>query len=1019
MSIVPTAEQQAILDLGPTSIRVRAGAGTGKTTTVALVISNLVANHGIAPERILGMTFTNKAAAELADKVAEFLPETVDPARQVEVHTYHGFAAQVLAEYGPLAGVDTRSGVITPTFGRQLIRDVFYHTPRPHLDMTYQGTLDRIRKLGDQLGDHLLRPEDILRASSIHQEDEVWMQRVEMAETLVAYNEAKRQLGVVDYADLVTISTRLLRDHPPLGRAIRERYGVLVLDEYQDTNPAQRVLITTIFGGGFPVIAVGDEDQTIYEWRGASAQNFEEFTGHFPTGDGRPAHDTSLTLNRRSGPGILEIANEIRHRANPTAEPLEAAGDDGTEVVTYWGHDVLAEAEWIARQFEALHEQGTPWLEMAVLFRKNKDFPVVVDVFGRHDIPLEVANVGGLLSVPEISLLRAWLSVLQNPEDSTALAQILFGSGYRLGIADLAVLTRWLIAKSPEEPDSEEPEPITLVEAIEASDDIGGLSPEARKRLNRFHEIYRHLLVETQGLSLAETCRLILDRTRAWQDIEALPPNPRLTARLNVYRFLDLADDWSPLSGRPSVAAFLDYLTTMEEEPAEELDSARLSGEDAVTLVTVHRAKGLEWENVAIPAVFDGNFPSMPAGGYPDPVRFAHQLPVEFRLDTTVADLPDDDSARRAFLRDRHFAQEWRVAYVAATRAKRRLFVSGAYWYGLPEPRMTPTKPSPLFEIVQSHSDTIDAGHAEVGPRPDVLRSPDRGPDPDPLFTDGWQAALRMAMESPEEIDDLARQHGLGDEYSRLVSEWDERLFALDEVAPMDRPTAAPTVSVTGLVTYAQCPKRFYWSEVDPLPRRHNLAASRGSEIHRRIELHQKGNIPFDELQPGLYDAVDEPAEDEGGGYKAYESSRFAELRAAYVEAPFGVELDNGVTVRGRIDAIYVDGAHWEVVDFKSGRRNDDPSRVVQLEAYAVAVNDVPFGDSRPESVDVTFAYLGGELDEVRIPADESWVRSARSHLAGLTDSIRQGRFDESPGPWCHHCDFLQFCVVGQNEVAE
>jgi len=226
-------------------------------------------------------------------------------------------------------------------------------------------------------------------------------------------------------------------------------------------------------------------------------------------------------------------------------------------------------------------------------------------------------------------------------------------------------------------------------------------------------------------------------------------------------------------------------------------------------------------------------------------------------------------------------------------------------------------------------------------------------------------------------------------------------------------------VSVTGLVTYAQCPKRFYWSEVDPLPRRHNLAATRGSEIHRRIELHQKGNIPFDELEPGLYDAVDEPAEGDGGGYKAYESSRFAELRAGYVEAPFGVELENGFTIRGRIDAIYVDGGHWEVVDFKSGRRNDDPSRLVQLEAYAVAVNDVPFSGSRPESVDVTFAYLGGGLAEVSTPADDSWVQAARSHLTELTDSIRQGRFDESPGPWCHHCDFLQFCVVGQNEVAE
>jgi DNA helicase-2/ATP-dependent DNA helicase PcrA len=1024
VTIQPTLEQQRILDLGPTSIRVRAGAGTGKTTTVALVISNLVREHGIDPERILGMTFTNKAAAELAEKVKGLLPDTVDQARQVEVHTYHGFAAQILSEYGPLAGVDTRSGVITPTFARQLIRDVFFHEPQEHLDMTWRGTLDRIRKLGDQLGDHLLRPEDIIKASTIHRDEDTWAKRVEMAETLVGYNRAKAELRVVDYSDLVTLSTRLLRDHPGLAEVIRDRYRVLVLDEYQDTNPAQRVLITTIFSGGFPVVAVGDEDQTIYEWRGASAQNFEDFIQHFPTADGTPAHDTNLTLNRRSGPAILSIANEIRRKANPGADPLQAADEFETEVITYWGQDALAEAEWIAREFESLHETGVPWSDMAVLFRKNKDFPILVDVLSRHDIPLEVANVGGLLSVPEISFLRAWLKVLQNPEDSTALAEILFGSGFRLGIADLAVLTRWLTASTPEQAgteDAETPQPVTLVEAIEASDQIDGLSPEARRRLDRFHAGYRELLIETQGLDLAETCRLILDRTRAWQDIEALPPNPRLTARLNIYRFLDLADDWSPLSGRPSVAAFLDYLDAMEEEPADELDSARLSGEDAVTLVTVHRAKGLEWENVALPAVVARNFPSGPVS-YPDPIRFPQELPAEFRLDTTLADLPEDERARTAFLRERHYAQEWRVAYVAATRAKRRLFVSGAYWYGLPEPRTTPAEPSELFELVEAHAASVSAGHAALGPRPDILRAPDTTFAPDPLFEGGWQAGLRMAISDPQKIERLAADAGVDDEFRRLTSMWDQRLFDLEDMGSIVAPDQPPSVSVTGLVTYAQCPKRYYWSDVDPLPRRRNEAATRGSELHRRIELHQRGQVPFEDLEPDLYDVVDEPVGGEPGGepsgYLAYEESRFSAERARFVEAPFVVRLDNGYTIRGRIDAIYASDAHWEVVDFKSGKPRDDPSRMVQLEAYAVAVSEVEFGAVKPESVDVTFAYLGGGLEEVSAQADAAWVDDAKAHIIELTNAIDDGEFTESPGEWCHHCDFLQFCGPGQTEVS-
>lgn len=1016
MRIEPTPEQQGILDLGPTSIRVRAGAGTGKTTTVAMVIANLVENHDFEPERILGMTFTNKAAAELAQRVNELLPESVDQSRQVEVHTYHGFAAQVLSEFGVLAGIDARAGVITPTFARQLIRDVFLDEPHLHLDMTNRHTLDQIRKLGDQLGDHLLRPDDVLRASTIHSDDEVWAKRIEMAGTLARYNAAKTELGVVDYADLVTLSTLILRSHETLASTVRERYRVLVLDEYQDTNPAQRVLLTTIFSGGFPVIAVGDEDQTIYEWRGASAENFEQFLDHFPTAEGEPAHDRSLTLNRRSGPGILEVANEIRREANPNADQLEAAGDIPTEVVTHWASDALAEAEWIARQFEALHDRGVPWSDMAVLFRKNKDFAILVDVLGRHDIPLEVANVGGLLSVPEISYLRAWLTILQNPEDSTALAQILFGSGYRLGIADLAVLTRWLTDNTPDDSDREDPIPITLVEAIEQADQIDELRPEARKRLARFHDVYRHLMVETQGLNLAEMCRLILDRTRAWQDVESLPPNPRLTARLNLYRFLDLADDWSPLSGRPSIAAFLDYLEAMEEEPAEELDSARLSGEDAVTLVTVHRAKGLEWANVAIPAVTKGSFPSA-SGAFPDPVRFPYQLPIEFRLDTVIGDLPEDDDARKALFRERHHAQEWRVAYVATTRAKERLFVSGAYWYGLPEPRLTPAEPSELFELVASHDRTVDGGRAEPGPRPEVLRSSIEGGEPDPLYEGGWQALLRMAIEEPEHLDRIAEEAGVVEEYRSLAAETHQRLFDLDLTAPPEVESQSATVSVTGLVTYAQCPKRYFWSDVDPLPRRRNPAAVRGSEIHRRIELHQRGQVPFEDMAEDLYDVIDSEG-GEPGGFRAYEASRFADEEATLVEAPFTLELQNGYRIRGRIDAVYVDGARWEIVDFKSGSHTEDAARIVQLQAYAAAADAVAggFGLERPKEMDVTFAYLGGGLEEVSVHADEPWIVEARETLETITNDIEAGRFDPTPGEWCRHCDFLQFCQAGQDQ---
>lgn len=1017
----PSAEQREILDLGLDTIRIRAGAGTGKTTTVALVIANLVEKHAVDPERILGITFTNKAASELADRVKTFLGPAVEEGRQAEVHTYHGFAAQILAEFGALAEVDTRLRIITPTFSRQILTETYHHTTYAHLDITNVHGLDKIRTLGDRMGDHLLTPGDVL--PHVDPADDVWAARAEMLETLARYDADKRRLGVVDYSDLVTLSTRILGEHPDLAAEIRSRYQVVILDEYQDTNPAQRVMLTTVFApssqqSGFPVIAVGDEDQTIYEWRGASAENFELFPSHFPAPGGGTARQGTLTLNRRSAPHILDVANEIRRRANPASEDL-VSHDPAAQglVVTHWAADAVAEADWISRRFEALHQEETPWSEMAVLFRKNKDFALVVDSMARHDIPVEVANLGGLLSVPEVADLRAWLTVIDRPEHSPSLVQILFGSRYRLGYADIAPLTRMLGGTRSQDVDADAVPGVSLIEAIEQVDRIEGLRSEARVALEHFLEVYRDLLTESQGASLVEVCRLVLDRTRAWQDVESLPPNQRTTARLNLYRLLDLAEEWSPLKGRPSLSAFLDYLDAMEDEPAEELDSAHLSGEEAVTLVTVHRAKGLEWDVVAIPAVTDGSFP-VKGATFPDPVRFGQYLPPDLRIDNALAALPSDEKERHAFFRQRNALQEWRVAYVAATRARSMLIVTGAYWYGLTEPSVNAKKPSELFELVEQHPVTRNEGRVDEPPRPALLRFTPTGTSPDPLFEEGWDGALRGAVDDENALDGMAQALGVAEAYRQKVDEMSQTLFDLAAVGGIVAESVEPrAVSVTGLVTYAQCPKRFFWSEIDPLPRRRNRAAVAGTDLHRRIELYQRGQVPLEDLEPGLYDAPDEAVGT--GGFQAFLESPYGTDHARLVEAPFALRLDNGYEVRGRIDAVYDRDGVWEIVDFKSGRKKTEQSRMVQLQAYALAATQVDFGLDKPERIDVTFAYLGGGLDVHTEQADEAWRDDAERNLEDLTGAIEAGRFEAVPGDWCHSCDFLRFCPEGREEVGK
>lgn len=1027
MTLQPTTEQQAILETSLGPLRIAAGAGTGKTTTVALFVRHLAESKGTDPESVLGLTFTNKAAAELADRIRALLEPVVGPGREAEVHTYHGFAAQVIREFGALVGIERETGVITPTFARQLLFDVVQHRRFHHYDPTHPGNVDKIQRLGSALGDHLVDPARVAAAAG---DDEPWPERLELLAAWEDYRAEKSRLGVVDYADLISATVRLLEEHPEIAARVRSRYTVVLLDEYQDTNPAQRIMLQHLFGEGFPVVAVGDTDQTIYEWRGATPHNFDSFPLHFRASDGTPAGERPLTLNRRSDRRIIDAANQIRSRIGAGGLPLVALDDAGEgEVATRWTTDAIAEANWIADEATRLHQTGVAWKEMAVLFRRNSHIGLIRDALSEREIPVEVANLGGLLSVPEIADLRAWMRVLHSPEDGPALLRILMGPRFRLGMGDLVHLTRWarrqrsLTEQEEVDLDHDGVVPHTMLEGIDHLEDIADLTDRAGAALARFRDEYRRLLETAHSSTLAELSRTILDVTGTWRDVEAMGPTGRLTARLNLYRFLDLADEWSPLEGRPSLPAFLEHLSVMEDNPADELDAARLSGEDAVALMTVHRAKGLEWDVVFLPAIAHNTFPSKSLG-FDNPLDKPQWLPYEWRRDDPP---PIDASMKKkdvdAELRARHQAQEWRTAYVAVTRARHRLYLSGAHWYGTTEPTVKPSTPSELYTLVRDLPFSRDLGEDELPDRPEILRADDRIPAPDPLFEAGWAAALREAIADPGAADARATALGLEAPVEESKQEFHQRLFEL-ETRHETGPSQPPSTSVTGLVSYAACPRRFYWSEVDRLPRRPSAAARRGVDVHRRIELHSLGRLPLFDVDPDSYDADSFDAVDGSGGatgtasrdpYRAYLDSDYADRRPLRVETPFQFESGAGVGIRGRIDAIYPwedDG--WEIVDFKSGRRRDDPWLAVQLQAYAVAARVVDFGLPAPDRMAVTFLYLGDGPDPARTTVDDAWMSEAQASVDRLTEGIAAEEFDPVPSQACRSCEFVRFCPAGR-----
>ncbi len=1029
MRFEPTPEQELVIGYPLLPLRVAAGAGTGKTATLAHRIVHLVEEQGVEPEQVLGITFTNKAAEELADRIRAALGEHARRGREVEVATYHGYAHRILQEFGALVGVERRAKVITPPFARQLLRDALGGGVWGTLDLTYPpAVIGRLAELGSDLGDNLLTASDLLQAApAAEQRDEVWQQRVELAQALFRYEEEKRRLGSVDYADLIRMAHRLVELRPEIAARIRERYRVVLLDEYQDTNPAQRELLLRIFGGGFPVTAVGDAAQTIYEWRGASLENFAGFPSHFRRPSGQEAETRSLRTNRRSGQLILDLANRVQAEIGGEQVELVAREEAGPgRVATTWLRSAVEEAGWMAGEVRRLQEEEDfEWSELAVLFRKTKDMALVRDALEAENVPVEVASLGGLLAVPEVADLHAWLRLLGNQEDAVALARILLGSGFRLGLGDLVPLAEWVRSRTPWRDEDEDEERLpahTLLEAIDHLGELAGLTEESGRRLEEFRTTYRQLLQEAQGVSLVELCRRILDRVGAWPEVEAMSGPARLSARLNLYRFLDLAEEWSPIEGRPSLAAFLDYLDLLAEEGGEEIDSARLSGEDAVALLTVHRAKGLEWRAVFLPALYEGNFPAE-VRLYDDPFRHPQVLPFDLRVDAAhLPSLPpDDERARREILRARHLSQEWRTAYVAVTRAKELLYLSGAHWYGQQQPQ----PPGPLYELGRALPEATDLGHqAEPGARPEVLRvEVSTEASPDPAFPEGWEEAFRSVLEDPDWAAQRAAELDLTQAYQQEHQQFRQMLLDLPEV-PAAAPVAEPLrVSVTGLVTYATCPKRFYWAEVDRLPRSFSRAARRGVDLHRRIELHNRGALPLVEADQAVYDLSPAEAVPEGvpgvDPFEAFRVSRFAAQRPLFVEAPFDVKVGRA-RVRGRVDAVYPAGSDgWEVVDFKSGRPATDPAPRVQLEAYALAAREAGFAPTTPRRLIVTFAYLGEGLAEVSEEVDEPWQREARRHLEELVGAIEKRQYQPTPSEACHSCDFLQFCPAGQAWVGD
>ena len=1037
----PTAEQAAVIAASPGPLVVIAGAGAGKTETMAARVLWLVANGYAEPGQVLGLTFTRKAAGQLLRRVRSRLarlagislgltnsagPAAPEPVGAPAVGTYHAFAGSLLRDYGLLLPVEPDTRLLSETELWQLAFDVVNgYRGELRTDKTPAAVTSMVLRLWGQLAEHLVDT-DQLRDTHVELERLIhalpagpyqrdrgpsqWLlrmlatqtERAELVPLLGALNERMRAAKVMDFGAQMAAAARLAVTFPQVGQELRNRYRVVLLDEYQDTGHAQRIALSALFGGGvddgLALTAVGDPIQSIYGWRGASATNLPRFSTDFPGSDGTPAPVLELRTSWRNPPRALHVANAVSAEARRRSVAVHALrprpdappGTVGCALLA----DVRAEREWIAdhlsERYRQAHADGNSPPTAAVLVRRNADAAPVADALRARGIPVEVVGLAGLLSVPEVADVVAMLRLVADPTAGAAAMRVLTGPRWRLGGHDMAALWQRALALGAEQRDGATPSPeviamaawpdsdaVCLADAISDPGPAGSYSPAGYQRITalsaelsalrgRLGHSLPDLVAEVRRvLGIDCEIRAIAGMSAGWTGTEHLDAFADVVAGYaERTSAAATVTDMSATASGASIAGLLAYLDVAEAVENGLPPAPPTVARDRVQVLTVHSAKGLEWQVVAVAHLSGGIFPSTASRS--TWLTDAAELPPLLRGDRASAgslgipvldvsdvtnrkQLSDKISEHRRQLEQRRVDEERRLLYVAITRAEDTLLVSGHHWGSA---GVKPRGPSDFLAELKAVIDRSAAAGDPCGVvehwAPETADG-ERNPLHDNVVEAVWPAdplaARRGAVERGAAlvVDAMSADTGeAGPDTDGWAADVDALLAerARSERAPA---RALPSqLSVSGLVELARDPAGAAQRLMHRLPTRPDPHALLGNAFHVWVQQFYGAEGLFDlgDL-PGAADSDVGDTQELAALQAAFAESRWAARTPVAVEVPFEMPIGDTV-VRGRIDAVFADpdgGA--TVVDWKTGEppRGAEAMRqaAVQLAVYRLA----------------------------------------------------------------------------------
>ncbi len=951
-------------DTGP--LLIIAGAGTGKTSVVTRRIAYLIATKRAKPQEILALTFTDKAAGEMEERVDLLVPYGYT---EVWISTFHAFGDRVLRENALLLGLPPDFRVLNRAEQVLFLREHLFDLPlrryRPLADPTRH--LQALAQLFSRAKDEDVTPEDYRRyaeslaASAADPEAQAEADRQrELAEAYAAYQALLLQHGLLDFGDLITRTLELFRQHPQVLRRYQERFRYVLVDEFQDTNYAQFELVKLLAAAHRNVTAVGDDDQAIYKWRGAALSNLLNFTRTYPD-----AERVVLVRNYRSTQAILDAAYRlIRHNDPDRLEVRErvdkrlvADQPAGPEPQHLHFDSLTTEADAVARAIAERVEQGTwRYRDVAILVRSNADAGPFLRALNLRGIPFQFSGTRGLYDREEIRLVLSFLRTVANPRDSLSLY---FLATSPLYLVDPTDASRCLAAAQARNRslDFVVRKVLGQEEAREFRDLQAEVSPDSLAALAKLVEdldAMRKLATEQPTGRVLYV--YLVERTGYVQRL-ATSGDPTDEARVrNLARFFDLVARAAPLLRYDRVVEFVRYVDDLiaagDDPPVEELDPEA----DAVQVMTVHKAKGLEF-----PVVFIGSCVSQ-------------KFPVPDRSDPI--ELPDPLIRDVLPAGDHHLQEERRLFYVAMTRAKRDLYFTSARDYGGNRPRKVSRfvlealdRPSPSQGAFRASS--LEQIHRHA-------------PPPQAEVLEGVLPTGAVVSVSFRQLDDyqtcplkykythvlrvpVTRDHRVA--YGTAIHE------ALREYHR--RRARRQLVSFEELVAHFQ---RVWVNEGFLSPEHEERRMEEGRQVLRRFYEFQEatGQVP------------------------------------TMVEAPFSF-LRGNTRVRGRWDRVDVRDGEVCIVDFKTSEvreadRADQRAREsLQLQLYALAYREVH--GHLPDRLELHFLNPEAVVVGVVRPQEE-WVRRAEEVIDRVSEGIHRQDFTATPDWYraCRYCAFVSIC---------